>query len=70
MARILIEGFQCERCSYRWAPRQGTTVEPKVCPQMQEQVLEQAPPEISPRRIPGRPARLPTGKAYSQLNER
>ena len=32
MARILIEGFQCERCSYRWAPRQGTTVEPKVCP--------------------------------------
>lgn len=32
MARILIEGFLCERCGYRWVPRHGTDNEPKVCP--------------------------------------
>ena len=32
MARILIEGFLCERCGYRWVPRQNPDKEPKVCP--------------------------------------
>ena len=32
MARILIEGFLCERCKYRWVPRQSTKKEPKICP--------------------------------------
>ena len=38
MAKILITGFMCERCHYRWAPRPLTTPndltrpEPKTCP--------------------------------------
>ena len=38
MARILIEGFMCERCQYRWAPRplvtphDGPRPEPQACP--------------------------------------
>ena len=32
MARILIEGFLCERCQHHWAPRRNSTQEPKVCP--------------------------------------
>ena len=32
MARTLIEGFLCERCKYRWVPRQSTKKEPKICP--------------------------------------
>ena len=32
MARILIKGFLCERCKYRWVPRQSTKKEPKICP--------------------------------------
>ena len=32
MARILIEGFMCERCLYRWAPRHGAKREPTHCP--------------------------------------
>ncbi len=32
MARIMIEGFLCERCSHRWAPRGGARTEPSICP--------------------------------------
>ncbi len=32
MARILIDGFMCERCHHRWAPRSGAAKEPKNCP--------------------------------------
>ena len=38
MARILIHGFSCDRCNYRWAPRASSTPdetlpkEPKFCP--------------------------------------
>ena len=35
MAYVLIEGYLCERCGYRWAPRTGTGLrektDPKVC---------------------------------------
>lgn len=30
MAKILIEGYQCERCAHKWISREGK--EPKVCP--------------------------------------
>ncbi len=37
MAYVLIEGYMCERCSYRWSARTGTgfrpEADPKVCPQ-------------------------------------
>ena len=37
MAYVLIEGYMCERCSYRWSARTGTgfrpETDPKVCPQ-------------------------------------
>ena len=32
MAHILIEGFLCERCQYRWVPHRSTKNEPKICP--------------------------------------
>ena len=32
MARIIVEGYMCERCAYAWVPRRQTTTEPKVCP--------------------------------------
>ena len=36
MAYVLIEGYMCERCSYRWGSRTGTGVrtktDPRVCP--------------------------------------
>ena len=36
MPYILIEGYMCERCGYRWAARSGTGYrpekDPKVCP--------------------------------------
>jgi predicted Zn-ribbon and HTH transcriptional regulator len=36
MAHVVIEGYLCERCGYRWAPRNGTGLrdkdEPKLCP--------------------------------------
>ena len=30
MAKILISGWKCERCSHKWAPR--TEEHPRVCP--------------------------------------
>ena len=32
MAKILIEGYMCERCLYKWAPRSSSKKEPKICP--------------------------------------
>ena len=36
MAYVLIEGYMCERCEYRWGSRTGTGMrsekDPKVCP--------------------------------------
>ena len=29
--KILVEGFQCERCSHKWAPRLKKET-PRVCP--------------------------------------
>lgn len=36
MAYVLIEGYMCERCLYRWGSRTGTGTrsknDPRVCP--------------------------------------
>jgi len=32
MAKIILNGWQCERCGHRWVPRQETTEQPRVCP--------------------------------------
>lgn len=32
MAKITLDGWKCERCGHEWVPREGTAVEPKVCP--------------------------------------
>lgn len=32
MARITIEGYQCERCKHEWVPRPTTEGEPTICP--------------------------------------
>jgi len=31
MAKVMIEGYRCERCGHEWAPREKE-VTPKVCP--------------------------------------
>ena len=32
MAKITIEGYQCERCDHTWVPRPTTEGEPTICP--------------------------------------
>lgn len=32
MAKILMEGWQCERCGHKWVPREQDAPEPRVCP--------------------------------------
>jgi len=31
MGEIILKGYQCERCSHKWVPREGGNY-PKVCP--------------------------------------
>ena len=31
MAKVLLEGWRCERCAHEWVPREKDK-EPKVCP--------------------------------------
>ncbi len=52
MAYIKIDGFLCERCWHRWAPKQLNTPEPKNCPKCK------SPYWNKPRRVPaqGNPA--------------
>ena len=54
MAYIKINGFLCERCWHRWAPKQPNTPEPKNCPKCK------SPYWNKPRRVPaqGNPAWL------------
>jgi predicted Zn-ribbon and HTH transcriptional regulator len=30
MAKVTLDGYQCERCDHKWVPRDA--MEPKVCP--------------------------------------
>lgn len=32
MAKITIEGYQCERCEHAWVPRTKIKEEPTICP--------------------------------------
>jgi hypothetical protein len=32
VAKITLQGYECERCTHQWVPRQETKEEPKVCP--------------------------------------
>jgi len=32
MARITIDGYQCERCDHTWVPRSSTEGDPTICP--------------------------------------
>lgn len=32
MARIMLEGYKCERCEHTWVPRSTTESEPTICP--------------------------------------
>ena len=34
MAYVLIEGYMCERCGYRWSSRTGTGIRPKKDPRV------------------------------------
>ncbi len=31
MGEIILKGYQCEKCSHKWVPREGGNY-PKVCP--------------------------------------
>ena len=54
MAYIKIDGFLCERCWHRWAPKQPNTPEPKNCPKCKSPYWNQ--PRMTPAR--GNPAWL------------
>jgi len=32
MAEIKLDGYQCERCSHKWVPREDSQNKPRVCP--------------------------------------
>ena len=32
MAKVKLDGFQCERCEHMWLPRANTKGEPVICP--------------------------------------
>jgi DNA-directed RNA polymerase subunit RPC12/RpoP len=32
MAKIMLEGYECERCGHTWIPRETTEGDPLVCP--------------------------------------
>ena len=32
MAIVMMQGFECERCRYRWVPRNTAKKEPSICP--------------------------------------
>ncbi len=32
MGKVILEGFQCERCKHIWVPRTTTEGEPTICP--------------------------------------
>lgn len=55
MAYVLIEGYMCERCFYRWGSRTGSGIrskrDPKVCPKCKTPYWNQ------PRRVKLSPER-------------
>lgn len=32
MARVKLDGFECERCGHTWVPRETTEGKPIICP--------------------------------------
>lgn len=32
MAKVKLDGFECEKCEYKWVPRETTEDEPIICP--------------------------------------
>ena len=61
MAYVLIEGYMCERCGYRWGARNGTgsraKTDPRTCPKCK------TPYWNKPRRLS-----LPTDKRAAPWN--
>jgi NADH pyrophosphatase NudC (nudix superfamily) len=58
MARITLQGFQCERCGHKWVPREDET--PRVCPKCKSPYWDR------PRRIIERNLRT-VGKKETRL---
>ena len=42
MARVKVDGFMCERCTYIWVPKRGTKHEPKLCPKCKSPLWNKA----------------------------
>jgi predicted Zn-ribbon and HTH transcriptional regulator len=32
MGKVMLEGYECERCQHRWLPRATTEETPTICP--------------------------------------
>jgi predicted Zn-ribbon and HTH transcriptional regulator len=32
MGKVMLEGFECERCGHKWVPRAATEDIPTICP--------------------------------------
>ena len=53
MAYVKIDGYLCERCSHRWAPKSPDLPEPKVCPKCKSfhwNTPRMRPPKADPYR--------------------
>jgi len=45
VAKITLQGYECERCTHQWVPRQEIKRGTKGMPEVQKSVLEPAPTE-------------------------
>ncbi len=63
MPYVMIPGFLCERCGYRWVRKQPGTPDPKVCPKCK------SPYWNTPRTHPVRPGVNPLRNDWTTENE-
>lgn len=56
MARIKLDGFECERCGHQWVPRERGE-EPRVCPKCKSPYWDRPRKDAEPVKKPGKRAR-------------
>jgi predicted Zn-ribbon and HTH transcriptional regulator len=57
MAKVMIEGWQCERCGHRWVPREGMNHPARCCPKCKSPFWD-------------RPRRTPKAKADAKKSKK
>lgn len=56
MAKVMLEGYKCERCEHTWIPRETTQGDPLVCPKCKSPYWN-------------KPRTLPTGKTLKRKSK-